>query len=81
MGFELCGPYRGRLSAGGLGPMLRPSSAGSRAYAGRVSFREPHMVEPSMAAKGRGGGDGKYYAAFMGGARYCGGLAVIWIAE
>jgi hypothetical protein len=34
-----------------------------------------------MAAKGSGGGDEKYYAAFMGGARYCGGLAVISIAE
>ena len=63
--------------------MLRPSVAGSRAYAGRVSFREAHMVEPSTAAMGRGGGDEKYYAAFMQGmqgAGYRGGVAVISIA-
>jgi len=38
------------------------------------------MVEPSMAAMGRGRGGEKYYAAFMRGAGYGGGLAVISIA-
>lgn len=82
-GSLLCGSYRGRLSAGGLGRMLRPSAVRSRADAGRVSFRERHMVARPMAAIGRCRTIRKFHAAvtrLSSASPQRGGLAVISIA-